>query len=282
MRTPQRLIQVAVFVAVLGTSVGCSDGGRGEPIGDNALHATASPPASVMKSPESDRDGDGIADSVDTYPDDRTNTPPPEVTLTCVMDKDFRTSSTFTVKPGANSVPDFGQTWAAKPYSCKAMRNSAPFSALEETAYKTSGYTDHDTKTLYAICGAVDPEDVYASAGFAASESQILEINAALVLCPGHPQASAWRQAVQQGKVNADHRTAGKRFGAGTFLVGKEIVPGTYFVEGDINGCYWERQNRSGQVIENNFIIAARRVQVSIKSTDYAFHSERCGEWARM
>jgi hypothetical protein len=109
-----------------------------------------------------------------------------------------------------------------------------------------------------------------------------LEINAALVLCPGHPQASAWRQAVQRGKVNADHRTAGKRFGAGTFLVGKEIVPGTYFVEGDINGCYWERQNRSGQVIENNFIIAARRVQVSIKSTDYAFHSERCGEWARM
>ncbi|WP_433204680.1 hypothetical protein ACQP00_36375 [Dactylosporangium sp. CS-047395] len=237
--------------------------------------------APISASPASDRDGDGLSDSIDVYPDDPTNTPPPEATITCAMDKDFRTRSIFVVKSSVDSAPDFGHLWVAKPYSCEAVRNTAPFSQLEETAYKTSGYTEHDIKTLYAICGAVSPDDVYASAGYAASESQISEINAALVLCPGHPYANAWRQAVQRGKVKADQRAAGKRFGAGTFLVGKEIAPGTYFVEGEISGCYWERQDKAGSIIENGFIRSARRVQVSIRSSDYAFHSEKCGEWAR-
>jgi hypothetical protein len=108
---------------------------------------------------------------------------------------------------------------------------------------------------------------------------QVSEINAALVLCPGHPQANAWRQAVQRGKAKSDLKAAGQVFGPGTFLVGKEIRPGVYVVEGDIKGCYWERQNSSGGTIENNFIPGARRVEVTISANDYAFHSEGCGEW---
>ncbi|MGW5240689.1 hypothetical protein ACWEOW_17305 [Monashia sp. NPDC004114] len=78
-----------------------------------------------------------------------------------------------------------------------------------------------------------------------------------------------------------EEQSNGTRFGAGTFLVGKEIKPGTYFVT-DVDGCYWERQNRNGETIDNDFINQARRVQVRIRSTDYAFSSERCGEWARV
>lgn len=61
-------------------------------------------------------------------------------------------------------------------------------------------------------------------------------------------------------------------------LVGKEIKPGTYFVT-DADGCYWERTNRNGATIDNYFTNGARRVQVTIRSSDYSFNSERCGEW---
>ena len=49
------------------------------------------------------------------------------------------------------------------------------------------------------------------------------------------------------------------------------------------DGCYWERlSGTSGdfdEIIANDFVSDPARLQVTIKPTDYAFHTEDCGNW---
>lgn len=240
--------------------------------------ASASPSQTPSPTPPADRDGDGIPDSSDTYPDDPKNIPQQApVTLECETDAEF-SGSLLTVYSGKDGRPDFAQVWAAKPSSCDIVGPVTVVTAVEKQAYKISKYDDQDISSLYEICAVVDPDDVYTEAGFAASSEQIPEINAALTLCPTHPYAKKWRQAVQRGQADANLEAQGRLFGEGTYRVGKEIKPGTY-VTHDVDGCYWERQDSSGNTIDNYFTNGARRVQVTIRSSDYAFHSENCGQW---
>ncbi|MBM0229379.1 MULTISPECIES: hypothetical protein [Micromonospora] len=241
--------------------------------------ASASPTPTPSPTPPADRDGDGIPDSSDTYPDDPKNVPQQEpFVLTCYLTEAFSESSPFTILTGKDGRPDFTEVWAAKAVSCEVGQEIQPVSPVEKAAYKTSKYDDGNISVLYEMCGEVDADDPRAEAGFAASSEQIPEINAALTLCPTHPYAKKWRQAVQRGQVDADLEAQGRLFDSGTYRVGKDIKPGTY-VTHDVDGCYWERQNSSGDIIDNYFTNGARRVQVTIRSSDYAFHSENCGEW---
>lgn len=57
-------------------------------------------------------------------------------------------------------------------------------------------------------------------------------------------------------------------------------IPGTYVVY-DVEDCYWERLDDRGEIIDNNFIMAAHRVQATIRASDAAFNSE-CGRWVRV
>ncbi|MBM7489151.1 hypothetical protein JOD64_000373 [Micromonospora luteifusca] len=238
---------------------------------------SASPSTSPTPTPPPDRDGDGVPDPSDTYPDDPKNTPQqPPINLECDTGNDW--NALLTVQPGKDGRPDFSEVWAAKPTSCDAQAEVYPVTDTENAALKMSKYDDTHITTLYEMCAAVDPKDVYLEAGFAASSEQIPEINAALLLCPTYPYAKKWRETVKRGQVDADLEAQGRIFGEGTFRVGKEIKPGTY-VTTDVDGCYWERQNSSGDTIANYFTHSARRVQVTIHSSDYAFSSENCGEW---
>lgn len=259
----------------------CSDSvGRAPAAAPSAVRSTQATSApSPSPSAPADRDGDGIPDFSDDYPDDPKNTPQQmPITLTCDLNESYSDRDMFTVVGDQAGKPDFTTIWAAKPTSCDVSGAVSPLTDLEKSAYKTSGYDENDISTLYTICAEVDPTDAYAEAGFVASKEQIPEINAALTLCPKHPLAAKWRQAVQRGRADADLEAQGRLFGAGTFLVGKEIRPGTY-VTLDVHDCYWERQNKSGETIDNGFYLSARRVQITIRSSDYAFHSEGCGEW---
>ena len=71
------------------------------------------------------------------------------------------------------------------------------------------------------------------------------------------------------------HRTI---FSDGRYRVGKEIMPGTYVSTGNEGGCYWERLNSSGDIIDNNFTNGSR-VQVTISGGDFEFNSENCNTW---
>lgn len=72
------------------------------------------------------------------------------------------------------------------------------------------------------------------------------------------------------------------QFGQGTFIVGTDMLPGTYRSSlGD--SCYWERLSNFGgtlsAIIANNF---GGKAIVTIHSTDKGFSSSRCGTWTKV
>jgi hypothetical protein len=66
--------------------------------------------------------------------------------------------------------------------------------------------------------------------------------------------------------------------GTGTFLVGEDIKPGTYFTSG-ASGCYWARLSGTtgSDILDNGF--AEGPTTLTILSSDDAFHTERCPDW---
>jgi hypothetical protein len=177
---------------------------------------------------------------------------------------------------------DFSEPWTVRPASgdCDAQRSSGPLTDIERRAYKRASYdSPSDIAFLYSSCAEVDRKELYASAHYTPSRAQVEEINGILTLCPNHPLVTRMRATAKRGGLDIKLEDEGRLFGSGTYLVGKEIKPGTYVAKGEIENCYWERQNRSGETIDNNFVLSARRVEVVIRSTDYAFHSEGCGLW---
>lgn len=58
--------------------------------------------------------------------------------------------------------------------------------------------------------------------------------------------------------------------------VGSDVSPGTY-VTFDVNDCYWETLDDTGEINDNNFISSAPRVEVTIRESDFAFNSRGCG-----
>lgn len=70
-------------------------------------------------------------------------------------------------------------------------------------------------------------------------------------------------------------------FPDGNYVVGVEIEPGTYVTTGSPTDCYWERVDQDGRTIENDFVVAAPQVRVTVASTDAGFTSDGCGSWER-
>lgn len=73
-------------------------------------------------------------------------------------------------------------------------------------------------------------------------------------------------------------------FGDGTYLVGTDILPGTYHTAGPVTpqvGCYWERDKDAtgavGSVITNNF--GKGPVVVTVLPTDGVFRTNGCQTW---
>lgn len=198
------------------------------------------------------------------------------MTIDC-YDVDSDQDFIFKIKNLAAPEPELSRVWPKKQTECEVSRTAGDMSDVEKKALAASHYSRKDLKYLYEFCAENDPDDSYAK--LTASEEQIPELRGWLLMCPHHPNAKGWRAALVRGEQEQKVRKAGRIFDAGTFRVGKDIKPGTYEIAGDIEDCYWERQDRSGRPIDNAFIDHARRVQVTIRSTDYAFSSEGCGTW---
>lgn len=97
--------------------------------------------------------------------------------------------------------------------------------------------------------------------------------------------ASGGAQRGKGGKGTGKKEQARKRpaFGGdGSYLVGKDIKPGTYRTTGNTDGmCYWERaKDASG---ETDSLIANDNVSgtsyVTVKATDKLFKSTGCNDW---
>jgi hypothetical protein len=94
---------------------------------------------------------------------------------------------------------------------------------------------------------------------------------AALKLCPKAPHAQLFRDAVTLVRISD-----------GTYVVGKDMQPGTYKTEPGVKDCYWTRNTGGGDIINNNFVEFAPD---GVTVTTYAgegFESSRCGVWTKV
>jgi hypothetical protein len=59
------------------------------------------------------------------------------------------------------------------------------------------------------------------------------------------------------------------------------VQPGTYSVS-PVSGCYWERRDAQGNIIEKSVVDVAQQVTVTVLPSDETFVSEGCGVWKRV
>jgi hypothetical protein len=81
-------------------------------------------------------------------------------------------------------------------------------------------------------------------------------------------------------------------YGGGTYAVSSKpddgmgdlplIPPGTYRTTGVVEGCYWERTTKGGEIIDNNFATSAQEITVTIRVSDGQFTTENCGTWKKI
>lgn len=202
---------------------------------------------------------------------------------------------TFTIECDGTESDDYHVYWQLTKKLdlsvCEDVdNNGGEPTALQKAAWKRAGYdqvdedddrvpTITDVGTLYSLCAEV--EGYYTEKNNALSGAQANEAAAMLMICPDFPKAKQVRANLGYGtKVDREIRE-GVRFFDGTYRVGKKIKPGTYFIPKTADDCYWERLDRKGNILANNFVHEGTRVEVRIRPSDYSFHAEGCGEWRR-
>jgi len=153
---------------------------------------------------------------------------------------------------------------------------AGPIATIETEAAAVANLSTLDNlKILWEMCAELD--NFYATNG-ALNEGQQAEANGVLMLCPDHPGAAM----LANGSPEQAERDAGVRFGAGVREVGIQVQPGMWRASGTISNCYWERLDSAGEIIDNNFVMAATQVEVWIDPSDFSFHSTSCGEWVKV
>jgi len=195
---------------------------------------------------------------------------------------------------GDNAFSTWQEAWDS-PYAkdlafCDAsIESGASLSAAQETALKAAGREDPDEITdLAALCSDVTGDYATGSGTFEDAENYdddgatgLADVRGMMILCPDFPRAKTLTARIAATVKTLSARKKGTRFDDDSHRVGKEIKSGTYVAHPDDDGCYWERLDRKGNILANNFVGGTTRVQATIRSSDYTFHSERCGTWQR-
>jgi len=83
-----------------------------------------------------------------------------------------------------------------------------------------------------------------------------------------------WQYVENQPRILRDD--AFERKGDGFYTVGIEIAPGQWRSTGEGNNCYWERSNRTQDIINNHFGIAGGTIHVS--PSDDELYVSGCGD----
>jgi len=166
-----------------------------------------------------------------------------------------------------SGVPSEGQREIA------AVSVGKPVSKLSDQRILT------ELSAAYEMCAQSGPDNYeYFKADEVIRTEQLKSFKAMMMLCPDNPDAAEIKKRIKAVGGSLDGpRTI---FGSGRFRVGKDIAPGTYVSSRNDEGCYWERLNRNGDIIDNNYTNGSR-VQVTIGSSDFEFNSENCNTWKK-
>lgn len=108
------------------------------------------------------------------------------------------------------------------------------------------------------------PDNVYPMLWGEQTESRQIDIAAVRVYCP---EFAPKMDMVLTGFYDGDH------------IVGQTIQPGTYRTAAGVKDCYWERNDGSGDILDNNFVGAAHNgVTVTVNGGE-GFTTNGCGLW---
>lgn len=170
-------------------------------------------------------------------------------------------------------------------YASLPITESLPVTTSLQTkvvaAARRAGYEGTDEEALYSIynyCGSNNPSDPYMTMELY-SNSQVLELGTWLTLCPTHPQAAKWKAVIVASTKPLDEED-GDQITNGTYRVPSEMARGSY-VTTDVEDCYWETRDKNGDIVANNFVIAAPRVVAKVSSRAVVFTSRGCEAWSR-
>lgn len=108
------------------------------------------------------------------------------------------------------------------------------------------------------------PEDVYDSLWSDETEAGQIDVAAVEVYCPEYEKVM---KVVLSG------------FNDGEYVVGSDFPAGTYRTYGGVSDCYWERNDGSGNILDNNFVSSAHNGLTVTVNEGEGFVTERCGLW---
>lgn len=235
--------------------------------------------------PYADSDGDGYSDADDQYPENALAWEPETITVVCDVKGGRMRFKIDRIEP------DWGKVWRRNlplersvvglgVYCESYGPKLTPVSDVEQELWDAERRPGRYTLRIpYEQC--VEHGTPWTMNEWPVSAQQIPEARAALTLCPKHPDAAAIRARIgDQEQLEVD-RQEGRAFSDGNFRVGKRIEPGTYYTT-RVKNCYWERLDAAGNIIDNNFLPSALRVEVYISASDFSFHSDGCGEWRQI
>lgn len=250
---------------------GGDENGSDRSAGDSSP-TTASP--TPTPEPEPDADGDGVPDSEDAYPHNEMVSSKQEIVVEC----DGKRTISFTID---RVEPKWRKVWSVPlgkdPYCESYGPKLEPVSVAEQVLWDAVKRPDRYTIRIpYELC--TEHGTTWTTDEWPVGEAQIREAEQALLLCPKHPDAAGIRSRIADLKQLRTDRKGGRAFDDGNFRVGQEIKPGTYYTE-NVADCYWERLDAAGNIIDNNFVLDALRVEVTVSPTDFSFHSQGCGTW---
>lgn len=199
----------------------------------------------------------------------------------------FKLACTKDTPDGEKSpFSSFRAVWASGQAFNHCVATSSGGSYISETqraALTAAGYKDENLNLLYAECGATAS---YYITSPTISTNQTTDIAGMAALCPDSPYMEVLlAKSAAAGGVEAkkaEQEAYDNSYGTGIYRVGEAIEPGTYVIDGEIKNCYWERLDSSGNIIANNFLSLAQRVEVTIDASDYSFHTEGCGRWVNI
>jgi hypothetical protein len=190
---------------------------------------------------------------------------------------------------GVDGSPDYQAMWDKKLRCDAGTLGRTGFvpvaTALQQAvaaAARRADYGPSDERNLYQVyqyCGSNDPNDAHTTMS-EYNESQSLELQAWLTLCPTHPQADKWRSGIAAGVKGQAAEKSGNRVYDGTYQVPSQMQRGTFVAE-NVKDCYWETRDAAGRILANDFVLAAPRVEAKVTGPAVVFTSRSCGQWNR-
>lgn len=206
-----------------------------------------------------------------------TETPTPTPTATPTVEPAYITY-TCSIKEEFQDFTDYRDVWATKaPVEYCDTEILADYDGLTATeqkalavAYGKEAEVDQ-VRFLYGICAQTAGIPIDKTV----SSDQAEEAAAAIMLCPNHPKVAAIKKGIAAGQaaskadaaIEADRKN-GKFLTPGSYLVGKEAVPGTWQSQGErVENCYWETSDANGNIIANNYINVAPQFTITVPAT---------------